>query len=59
MIWKLFRPKPIFVLTIPDKIDETTLFLMKSELQKQMGSQYNIVVIFDPKKDNVETKILK
>jgi hypothetical protein len=32
---------------------------MKSELQKQMGSQYNIVVIFDPKKDNVETKILK
>jgi len=59
MIWKLFRPKPVFVITIPEEGNENASKVMKQHLEEMMGNQYNIVIIFDSHKTYVETKILK
>lgn len=58
MIWKLFKPKPVFVLTIPrslttDEYDNTVLYY-----RGIMGKEYNIVIVTDTHKTYVETKIL-
>ncbi len=59
MLWKLFKPKPIFVITIPEEANEDGSKYLKSYLQEMMGEQYNIVIVFDKHKTYVETKILK
>jgi hypothetical protein len=59
MIWKLFKPKPVFVITFPNEGDMDTFKSAKEHLEQLMGSQYNIVIVFDKHKTYVETKILK
>jgi hypothetical protein len=59
MIWRLFRPRPIFVLTIPTVLTVEEQAVIKNTLTKQMGKEYQVVVLMDHHKTYVETKILK
>ena len=59
MIWRLFRPRPIFVLTIPTTLSMEEQAVIKNTLTEQMGKEYQIVVLMDSHKTYVETKILK
>lgn len=59
MIWKLFKKKEIFVLTIPHLIMNEELDIVKQKLKDELGDQYKVVVIMDPHKVHMETKILK
>jgi hypothetical protein len=59
MIWRLFRPRPIFVLTIPTTLTIEEQAIIKNTLTEQMGNEYQVVVLMDSHKTYVETKILK
>ncbi len=59
MIWRLFRPRPIFVLTIPTTLTMEEQAVIKNTLTEQMGREYQVVVLMDNYKTYVETKILK
>ncbi len=59
MIWRLFRPRPIFVLTIPNTMDKEEYDYIKNQIKQEMGKEYNVIVLMDSHKVYVETKILK
>jgi hypothetical protein len=59
MIWRLFKPRPIFVLTVPMALTSEELNAVKKSLTDQMGNEYKVVVLMDIHKTYVETKILK
>lgn len=59
MIWRLFRPRPIFVLTLPQKLPLDEQAIVKEALKKEMGNEYKVVVLMDSHKTYIETKILK
>ena len=59
MIWRLFRPRPIFVLTIPQRMTQEELEHIRQHVKKEMGDEYNVIVLMDAHKTYVETKILK
>ena len=59
MIWRLFKPRPIFVLTIPETLSMEEQAIIKNTLTEQMGNEYQIVLLMDSHKTYVETKILK
>ncbi len=59
MIWRLFRPRPIFVLTIPIRLTQEEIEEIREHVKKEMGNEYKVIVLMDAHKTYVETKILK
>jgi 3'-phosphoadenosine 5'-phosphosulfate sulfotransferase (PAPS reductase)/FAD synthetase len=59
MIWRLFRPRPIFVLTLPTILPMEEQAIVKEALKKELGNEYKVVLLMDSYKTYVETKILK
>ena len=59
MIWRLFRPRPIFVLTLPTTLPMEEQAIVKESLKKELGNEYKVVLLMDSYKTYVETKILK
>jgi 3'-phosphoadenosine 5'-phosphosulfate sulfotransferase (PAPS reductase)/FAD synthetase len=59
MIWRLFRPRPIFVLTLPTILPMEEQAIVKEALKKELGNEYKVVLLMDSHKTYVETKILK
>lgn len=59
MIWRLFRPRPIFVLTIPHTMVKEDQDAIREQIKQEMGKEYNVIVLADGYKTYVETKILK
>lgn len=58
MIWKLFKRKPIYQVTIPSKITHEEYKATKDSLIATLGKDYHVVVIFDSHKTYVETKLI-
>jgi 3'-phosphoadenosine 5'-phosphosulfate sulfotransferase (PAPS reductase)/FAD synthetase len=58
MIWRLFKPKPTFVLTIPHTMTKEELDEIKAQVKKEMGMEYNVIVLSDSHKTYIETKVL-
>lgn len=59
MIWKLFQRKPVFVITIPTTPSQEEYESIKNNLKVELGDQYKVVIVIDPHKTYLETKILK
>jgi len=59
MIWRLFKARPIFILTLPQTLPMKEQEIVKQALKKEMGNEYKVIVIMDENKKHVETKILK
>jgi hypothetical protein len=59
MITNLFTRKPIFVLTLIHTPSQEEMMAIKSSLVKELGNEYKVVIITDPTKTFVDTKILK
>jgi 3'-phosphoadenosine 5'-phosphosulfate sulfotransferase (PAPS reductase)/FAD synthetase len=59
MIWRLFKPRPIFVLTLPQILPMEEQAILKEALKKEMGNEYKVVILMDKHKTYIETKILK
>jgi hypothetical protein len=59
MIWRLFRPRPIFVLTIPTVLPMEEQAIVKESLKKELGNEYKVILLMDSHKTYIESKILK
>jgi 3'-phosphoadenosine 5'-phosphosulfate sulfotransferase (PAPS reductase)/FAD synthetase len=59
MIWRLFRPRPIFVLTIPTVLPMEEQAIVKESLKKELGNEYKVILLMDTHKTYIESKILK
>lgn len=59
MIWRLFRPRPIFVLTIPTVLPMEEQVIVKEALKKELGNEYKVILLMDSYKTYVESKILR
>jgi 3'-phosphoadenosine 5'-phosphosulfate sulfotransferase (PAPS reductase)/FAD synthetase len=59
MIWRLFKPRPIFVLTIPTVLPMEEQAIVKESLKKELGNEYKVVVLMDSYKTYIESKILR
>jgi hypothetical protein len=59
MIWRLFRPRPIFVLTIPTVLPMEEQAIVKESLKKELGNEYKVILLMDRHKTYIESKILK
>jgi hypothetical protein len=59
MIWRLFRPRPIFVLTIPTVLPMEEQAIVKEALKKELGNEYKVILLMDSHKVYIESKILK
>ena len=59
MIWRLFRPRPIFVLTIPTVLPMEEQAIVKEALKKELGSEYKVILLMDSYKTYIESKILR
>jgi hypothetical protein len=59
MIWRLFRPRPIFVLTIPTVLPMEEQAIVKELLKKELGNEYKVILLMDNHKTYIESKILK
>jgi hypothetical protein len=59
MITNLFTRKPIFVLTLTQILSQEEMRAITSALKKELENEYKVVVITDPTKTFVDTKILK
>jgi hypothetical protein len=59
MIWRLFRPRPIFVLTLPTVLPMEEQAIVKEALKKELGNEYKVILLMDSHKVYIESKILK
>jgi len=59
MIWRLFRPRPIFVLTIPTVLPMEEQAIVKEALKKELGNEYKVILLMDSHKTYIESKILR
>ena len=60
MIWRLFRPKPIFVVTLPTPPESKEEFdSIKEILTKELWDSYKVVLTVDKHKIHIDTKLLK
>ena len=59
MLYRLFKRKPIFVVTLTSLPTKEDYDGIKNNLKEELGDDYKIVIIFDPHKTYMETKLLK
>jgi hypothetical protein len=59
MIWRLFRSRPIFVLTIPTVLPMEEQAIVKEALKKELGNEYKVILLMDSYKTYIESKILR
>jgi hypothetical protein len=58
MIWRLFKRKPIYQVTIPNVMTKEEYNATKQNLQSTLGKDYYVVILFDTHKTYMETKLL-
>jgi hypothetical protein len=59
MIWKLFKPRPIVKILLPGPITAEEHKTILTDLDKRMGKEYVVMLIFSPESSEIKIEILK
>ena len=59
MIYRLFQRKPVFVVTLPTPPTQEEYEGIRNNLKEELGDDYKVVIVVDPHKVHLDTKILK
>ena len=59
MIWRLFKPRQIVKVSIPDEITLEDHKLVLNDLNKKMGKEYIVMLVRIPELTKIQIEIIR